>query len=216
MKVLVIDNYDSFTYNLVHILRQFGDLRVDVARNDEISTEEVLPYDKILLSPGPGIPDEAGVMKAVIERYADNKSILGVCLGMQGIAEVFQGKLFNLEKVYHGIASDIQLSKPKDGLFKNLPDNITVGRYHSWAVESETLPSELEITATDKKGVVMAIRHKHLDVKGVQFHPESIMTPYGKNILANWLYGDESKISLPHASNVDYNIHGIKRGYLFC
>lgn len=216
MKVLVIDNYDSFTYNLVHILRQFADIRVDVARNDEISTDEVLPYDKILLSPGPGIPDEAGAMKAVIERYANKKSILGVCLGMQGIAEVFQGKLFNLERVYHGIASDIQLSNPKDGLFKNLPDNITVGRYHSWAVESESIPDELEITATDKKGVVMAIRHKHFDVSGVQFHPESVMTPYGKNILANWLYGDEKKISLPHTSNADYNIHGMKQGYLFC
>lgn len=216
MKVLVIDNYDSFTYNLVHILRQFADIRVDVARNDEISTDEVLPYDKILLSPGPGIPDEAGVMKAVIERYADKKSILGVCLGMQGIAEVFQGKLFNLERVYHGIASDIQLSQPKDILFKNLPDNITVGRYHSWAVEAESLPGELKITGTDKKGVVMAIRHKRLDVSGVQFHPESVMTPYGKNILANWLYGYERKISLPHANSVDYNIHGMKQGYLFC
>ncbi len=216
MKVLVIDNYDSFTYNLVHILRQFGDIAVDVVRNDEISTEEVLPYDKILLSPGPGIPDEAGVMKAVIERYANKKSILGVCLGMQGIAEVFRGKLFNLERVYHGIVSEIQLNKPKDRLFVNLPDTIKVGRYHSWAVEAESLPGELEITATDKKGVVMAIRHKNLDVKGVQFHPESVMTPYGKNIVANWLYGDERKISLPHANNVDYNIHGMKQGYLFC
>ncbi len=216
MKVLVIDNYDSFTYNLVHILKQFPDIKVDVARNDEISTDEVLPYDKILLSPGPGIPDEAGVMKAVIKKYADKKSILGVCLGMQGIAEVFQGKLFNLERVYHGIASDIQLSNPKDRLFKNLPDNITVGRYHSWAVESKSLPEELEITATDKKGVVMAIRHKRFDVSGVQFHPESVMTPYGKNILANWLFGDENKISLPHANNTDYNIHGMKQGYLFC
>lgn len=210
MKVLVIDNYDSFTYNLVHILRQFTDIRVDVARNDEISTDEVLPYDKILLSPGPGIPDEAGIMKAIIAKYAPYKSILGVCLGMQGIAEVFRGTLFNLDKVYHGIVSEIEITHTKDDIFKNLPDIIEVGRYHSWAVESASLPDELEITATDKKGIIMALQHRELDVKGVQFHPESVMTPYGKHILANWLYEGVMEFSLPNAKKADYNKHGMK------
>ena len=216
MKILVLDNYDSFTYNLVHILKQLTDYQVDVARNDEITSDEVFQYEKILLSPGPGIPDEAGIMKEVIKKYAFSKSILGVCLGMQAIAEVFHGKLFNLDKVYHGIESKIKIVSNKEKLFGNLPEELTVGRYHSWVVESHSLPQNLEVTAIDQNGNIMALRHKKLDVKGVQFHPESVMTPYGKNMLANWLQDGTREISLPQSDSSDFDIQNIKHGYLFC
>ena len=185
-KILVIDNYDSFTFNLVHYLEDL-DAEVTVFRNDTFDIEEVLPFDKIVLSPGPGIPSEAGLLKQVIATYAATKSILGICLGQQAIAEVFGGSLRNLEKVYHGVATPIAIMIPDDKLYKGIPNEIEVGRYHSWVVNSEDLPEILEITATDKQGHIMSLRHKTLDVRGVQFHPESILTPYGKEILANWV-----------------------------
>jgi anthranilate synthase component 2 len=184
MKVLVIDNYDSFTYNLVHYLEDLG-AEVTVFRNDEFDFEEAEPFQKILLSPGPGIPDEAGLLKPLIEKYAASKSILGICLGQQAIAEVFGGSLINLNKVHHGIATNISIIAD-DILFDDLPATINVGRYHSWAV-SKNLPDVLEATATDDNGEIMSLRHKHFNVRAVQFHPESILTPDGKKILSNWL-----------------------------
>lgn len=186
MKIVVIDNYDSFTYNLVHYLEDLN-AEVTVFRNDEFELEELEKYDKIVLSPGPGIPDEAGLLKAVIKKYASSKSILGVCLGQQAIAEVFGGQLINLEKVYHGVATKVTKSID-DTLFKNIPETIEVGRYHSWVVDSENFPHDtLEITSVDENGQVMSLRHREYDVKGVQYHPESVLTPYGKQILENWL-----------------------------
>jgi anthranilate synthase component 2 len=186
MNILVIDNYDSFTYNLVHLLNQLG-LDATVWRNDKFELEQVEQFDKILLSPGPGIPSEAGLLLAVIEKYASTKSILGVCLGQQAIAEVFGGELYNLEKPVHGTATQINVLEEKEILFKELPQQFAVGRYHSWAVKSENLPKELIITAEDEKGVMMALRHQSLDVRGVQFHPESVLTEYGKEMIANWI-----------------------------
>lgn len=185
-KILVIDNYDSFTYNLVHYLEDL-DCKVTVLRNDEISIDEPAQYDKILLSPGPGVPDEAGLLKDIIKRYANSKSILGICLGQQAIAEVFGGSLINLEKVYHGVARPIHIIVDTESLFAGLNTEIEVGRYHSWSVDPTTLPDVLEVTSVDKEGNVMSLRHTIYDVKGVQFHPESILTSDGKKILANWL-----------------------------
>ncbi|MEL1243148.1 aminodeoxychorismate/anthranilate synthase component II [Flavobacterium sp. DGU11] len=185
-KILVIDNYDSFTYNLVHYLEAL-DCEVTVIRNDELSIDEPAKYDKILLSPGPGVPDEAGLLKAIIKKYAATKSILGICLGQQAIAEVFGGSLINLEEVYHGVAATIKITVNDEPLFDGLPSEIEVGRYHSWSVDPATLPDVLEVTSVDKMGQVMSIRHNILDVKGVQFHPESVLTPEGKIILDNWL-----------------------------
>jgi anthranilate synthase component 2 len=185
-KILVIDNYDSFTYNLVHYLEDLnGD--VTVVRNDEFDLEEVKNYDKILLSPGPGLPNEAGLLKQLIQTYAPTKSILGVCLGLQAIGEVFGGQLRNLEKVYHGVATKVQIQVNDENLFDGLPNEIEVGRYHSWVVDPSDFPDSLQITATDSNGEIMALRHKTFDVKGVQFHPESVLTPDGKKILENWL-----------------------------
>tara|TARA_B100001564_G_scaffold249711_1_gene212045 strand:- start:395 stop:979 length:585 start_codon:yes stop_codon:yes gene_type:complete len=183
--ILVIDNYDSFTYNLVHYLEDL-DCKVTVARNDEIELEAVAAFDKILLSPGPGIPDEAGLLKSIIKTYAKTKSILGVCLGMQAIGEVFGAKLKNLSTVYHGIQTKVKVNSKKELLFKNLGPEIQVGRYHSWVVEND-LPDCFEITSLDENGQIMAIRHNELDVKGVQFHPESVLTPDGKTMLKNWI-----------------------------
>lgn len=183
-KILVIDNYDSFTYNLVHYLEDLG-CEVVVKRNDQLTLEEVDAFDKIVLSPGPGIPDEAGLLKQIIARYAPTKSIFGVCLGQQAIAEVFGGSLINLDKVYHGIATKINITKD-DILFEGLPREIEVGRYHSWVVNPE-LPEVLEATSFDENGQVMSLRHKVYDVCAVQFHPESVLTPEGKKILENWL-----------------------------
>ncbi len=185
-KILVIDNYDSFTYNLVHYLEAL-DCEVTVLRNDEISLDEPAQYDGILLSPGPGIPDEAGLLKAIIRKYSPTKSILGICLGQQAIGEVFGGSLINLEEVYHGVAATIKTTTENEMLFAGLPPEFEVGRYHSWSIDPATLPDVLEVTSVDAMGQVMSVRHKVYDVKGVQFHPESVLTPHGKAILQNWI-----------------------------
>ncbi|MEO9892427.1 aminodeoxychorismate/anthranilate synthase component II [Aurantibacter sp.] len=182
--VLVIDNYDSFTYNLVHYLEDLG-CNVTVKRNDQLTLQEVDTFNKIVLSPGPGIPEEAGLLKAIIEKYAATKSIFGVCLGQQAIAEVFGGSLVNLDKVYHGTSTKINIIED-DILFKNIPKEIEVGRYHSWVV-NKNLPKDLIATSLDENGQVMSLRHKDYDVSAVQFHPESVLTPEGKKILENWL-----------------------------
>lgn len=186
-KILVLDNYDSFTYNLVNYVCTLTDDQVDVYRNDKISLAAIAEYDKILLSPGPGIPKEAGILLAVIEKYAATKSILGVCLGHQAIGEVFGGELLNLSTVYHGISTPITVLDENAPLFANLPRQFEGGRYHSWVVKEENLPDCLSITAKDENQQIMAMRHKTLDVRGVQFHPESVLTPLGKQIIANWL-----------------------------
>ena len=184
-KIVVIDNYDSFTYNLVHYLEDL-DCEVTVFRNDEFYIDELKPFDKILLSPGPGIPDEAGLLKEVIKTYAPSKSILGVCLGQQAIGEVFGGSLINLEKVYHGVATKVSITVPDEILFNGLEKEIEVGRYHSWVVSKDGFPEVLEITSVDGNGEIMSLRHKTYDVRGVQYHPESVLTPEGKKILRNW------------------------------
>ncbi|TVZ27428.1 anthranilate synthase component 2 [Gillisia sp. Hel_I_86] len=183
--VLVIDNYDSFVYNLVHYLEEL-DCEVTVVRNNEVDLDMIAKYDKILLSPGPGIPDEAGLLKEIIIRYAPTKSILGVCLGQQAIGEVFGGKLINLESVFHGVSTKINVSVENESLFKNIAKELMVGRYHSWVVDPN-LPGALEATSFDENGQVMSLRHREYDVKGVQFHPESVLTPMGKQIMKNWV-----------------------------
>lgn len=187
LKVLVFDNYDSFTYNLVQIIERILDQKVDVVRNDQITLEEVDQYDKIILSPGPGIPEEAGILLDLIKKYAPTKSILGVCLGQQAIAEAFGGNLINLSEIFHGVATTTDLVKEDTKLFKDLASGIEVGRYHSWAVNPESFPNELEVTAVDKDGMIMALQHRTYDVHGVQFHPESILTPDGEIIIRNFL-----------------------------
>ncbi len=184
-KVLVIDNYDSFTYNLVHYLEDLN-CEVTVVRNDKLDLEDVKAFNKIVLSPGPGIPDEAGLLKAIIKEYASTKSILGVCLGQQAIGEVFGGSLINLEEVYHGVATNVIITVDDESLFKGLEKEIEVGRYHSWVV-NPNLPDCLEATSFDANGQVMSLRHREYDVKGVQYHPESVLTPNGKQILKNWI-----------------------------
>ena len=184
-KILVIDNYDSFTYNLVHYLEDL-DCEVTVKRNDKLTIEEVDAFHKIVLSPGPGIPDEAGLLKAIITEYAPTKSILGVCLGQQAIGEVFGGTLENLNTVYHGVATKVTLSVNDESLFNGLDQTFEVGRYHSWVVNTD-LPEALEATSYDENGQVMSLRHRVYDVKGVQYHPESVLTPNGKQILKNWI-----------------------------
>ena len=191
MKILVFDNYDSFTYNLVHVVEKIIHGKVDVYRNDKISLEKVNDYDKIIISPGPGLPSESGLLLPLIKEYASSKSILGVCLGQQAIAESFGGKLINLQTVYHGVATKIKINEKRtqseNDIFKSLPNELEVGRYHSWIVDKEDFPEELEITAEDENGYIMALRHKKLDVQGVQFHPESVLTPDGEKIMQNWL-----------------------------
>ena len=184
--VLVIDNYDSFTYNLVHLINELG-FEAEVWRNDKFEIADVDKYDKILLSPGPGIPEEAGLLLEVIKKYAATKSILGICLGQQAIAEVFGGSLLNLGRPMHGIATPITILDKEELTFKDCPEVIEVGRYHSWVVNTEDLPECLIVTATDKDGQIMALRHQTLDVRGVQFHPESVLTPSGKQMMKNWL-----------------------------
>lgn len=186
MKILVFDNYDSFTYNLVHIIRELG-FTPDVFRNDEIALEEINQYDKILLSPGPGIPDEAGILKPLIQQYADKKSILGVCLGHQAIAEVFGAKLYNIKNVLHGVTSQAKVIIQDEVLFQHVSNKFQATHYHSWAVSDENFPEVLEVTATNDDKIIMALRHKNFDVRGVQFHPESIMTPEGKQMIKNWI-----------------------------
>ncbi|PZW39593.1 anthranilate synthase component 2 [Mesonia algae] len=183
-KILVIDNYDSFVYNLVHYLEDLN-CQVTVKRNDELYLEEAEEYDKILLSPGPGIPDEAGLLKEIIKTYGHSKPMLGVCLGQQAIAEVFGGKLINLNKVYHGVATSIEVIEENSVLFKDLPKKLDVGRYHSWVVEQ--LPDALIPTSYDENGQIMSIKHSDFPVFAVQFHPESVLTPLGKKILENWV-----------------------------
>ena len=185
-KVLIIDNYDSFTYNLVHLVNELG-RDVEVWRNDKFELSDVAEYDQIILSPGPGIPEEAGLLLDVIREYAPVKSIFGVCLGQQAIAEAFGGTLLNLGRPMHGIATPITVVDPEEVLFKECPQEINVGRYHSWVVNPEGLPDSLVITATDKDEEIMALRHKEYDVRGVQFHPESVLTDYGKQMVKNWL-----------------------------
>lgn len=185
MKLLILDNYDSFTYNIVHAVRELG-VEPAVRRNDKITLDEVDNFDKIIISPGPGIPSEAGILPQLLERYAGSKPILGVCLGHQAIGECFGAKLRNLPEVYHGIKSQISITVP-DYIFAGLPDRIDVGRYHSWVVDKNNLPDCLEVTAVSDDGEIMAMRHRTLDVRGVQFHPESILTPLGLTIIDNWL-----------------------------
>ena len=186
MKILVLDNYDSFTYNLVHIVRALG-YEVDIFRNDKIALEDVRKYDKILLSPGPGIPDEAGIMKQVIKTYVPEKSILGVCLGLQGIGEVYGAKLYNIPRVLHGVTSFTEVKDTDDYIFEGVSPRFQATHYHSWAVLPDTVNGDLRITAVNEENLVMGLRHSKYDVRGVQFHPESIMTPEGPRMIENWL-----------------------------
>jgi anthranilate synthase component 2 len=186
MKILVLDNYDSFTYNLVHIIRGLGHAP-DVYRNDKIALADVARYDKILLSPGPGIPDEAGIMKSVIKEYGPTKSIIGICLGHQGIGEVFGAKLFNIPKVLHGVTSVATVTDREEFLFNGVPDTFQATHYHSWAVVPESFTPDLKVTAVNNEGLVMGLRHARFDVRGLQFHPESVMTPEGPRMIKNWL-----------------------------
>jgi len=204
MKILIFDNYDSFTYNLVHLVEKITHEKVDVYRNDKIPLEKIGEYDKIILSPGPGVPSEAGLLLPLIKEYAATKSILGVCLGHQAIGEAFGGKLTNLSSVFHGVATPISIVKRETSnvnaenslltthyscknLFEGLDDTFPAGRYHSWIISKENFPGELEITAEDENGYIMALQHKTFDVQGVQFHPESVLTPDGERIMRNWL-----------------------------
>lgn len=186
MKILVLDNYDSFVYNLVYLLRELSN-DVTVFRNDKISIEDVNHYDKILLSPGPGIPSEAGILQDIVREYGATKSILGVCLGHQGIAEVFGGALENMSNVLHGISDTAYVTDPSERLFRGLPNQFEVGRYHSWTVIPETVPDTMTITAQDSEGRILGLAHKSYDIRGVQFHPESVLTQHGKSMLTNWL-----------------------------
>ncbi|MFD2863394.1 anthranilate synthase component II [Mucilaginibacter antarcticus] len=205
-KILIIDNYDSFTYNLVHLVNELG-LQCDVWRNDKFKLEDVDAYDKIILSPGPGIPSEAGLLLDVIAMYAPTKSIFGVCLGQQAIAEVFGGTLYNLKQPMHGIATPITVTDDTEQLFSGLPQQFKVGRYHSWVVDEKSIPDTLIITAIDEvDNSAMALRHKEYDVRGVQFHPESILTEFGKEMLQNWLASGKSKIgNLANVNTIVYN-----------
>lgn len=191
--ILILDNYDSFTYNLVQMVEEINNRNVDVRRNDEINLEQVAQYDKIILSPGPGIPNEAGILIPLIKRYAATKSIFGVCLGHQAIGEAFGAELINLSRVYHGVCNKIKLvesvasSSFRNDWFKNLNDEIEVGRYHSWVLNEKSIPADVEVTAKDESGMIMALRHREYDVQGVQFHPESVLTPLGRKMMENWL-----------------------------
>ena len=185
--IVIIDNYDSFTYNLAHLVKELG-AEVDVLRNDKFELEELEKYDKIILSPGPGIPEEAGLLLEVIRTYAGRKPMLGVCLGEQAIGQVFGGKLTNLSEVFHGIQTNVKI-KNKDYIFDGLPTEIPVGRYHSWVVDTDGFPEELVVTAISPEGQIMALKHREYDVHGIQFHPESVLTPDGKQIVGNWLKG---------------------------
>lgn len=188
MKIIIIDNYDSFTYNLVHAIRKISGEPVRVVRNDEVSMEEVEEFDKIVLSPGPGLPSESGMLIPVIREFAPRKSILGVCLGHQAIGEVFGGRLVNMNKVLHGIATPVSIVSRTSSLFDGIPDQFDAGRYHSWIVDNDGFPDCLEITSVDNENRIMSLRHKEFKVEGVQFHPESVLTPMGEKLIENWLY----------------------------
>ncbi|MBR5972391.1 MAG: aminodeoxychorismate/anthranilate synthase component II [Paludibacteraceae bacterium] len=185
MKIVIIDNYDSFTYNLSHLIKELG-ATVTVVRNDQFQLDDLKDFDKIVLSPGPGIPSEAGLLLDVIRHYAGKKPILGICLGHQAIGEVFGAKLVNLSEVYHGVATPCHILGD-DVIYRGLPEEIEVGRYHSWVVDKETLPQCLETTAVSNEGLIMSLRHREMDIRGIQFHPESILTPAGKQIIENWM-----------------------------
>lgn len=188
MKILVLDNYDSFTYNLVHLLKDLGyGPHLEVHRNDALRLDAIAQFDKILLSPGPGVPKNAGLMAEIIKRYGPSKSILGVCLGHQAIAEVYGARLYNLSEVLHGVQRSIQILDPRERLFRNIPSSYQICHYHSWAVKNDSLSTPLLLTAQGENGEVMAIRHQYYDVKGVQFHPESIASEYGHQLLKNWV-----------------------------
>lgn len=187
MKILVLDNYDSFTYNLVQYIERVVKKPVDVFRNDQISLEEIEKYDKILISPGPGIPEEAGIALELIKRYGASKSILGVCLGHQAIAQAYGGSIVNLSTVYHGVSGQMKQLIEGDYLLEGIPVDFDAGRYHSWVVEPETLPGELEVTVENDEGFIMALRHREHDVRGVQFHPESVLTEFGGKMILNWI-----------------------------
>lgn len=189
MKILVLDNYDSFTYNLVQYIERVLKRAIDVKRNDQISLEELAIYDKILISPGPGIPNEAGICLDLIKEYGPSKSILGVCLGHQAIAEAYGGSITNLSKVYHGVTGQMKQLVDDEYLFSGVPTEFDAGRYHSWVVENDTLPGDLEITVENDEGYIMAVRHREHDVRGVQFHPESVLTEYGGMMILNWING---------------------------
>jgi anthranilate synthase component 2 len=189
MKILVLDNYDSFTYNLVQYIERVVKKPIDVRRNDQISLDEISSYDKILISPGPGIPNEAGITLDLIREYGATKSILGVCLGHQAIAEAFGGSIRNLSTVYHGVMGQMKQTKAGDYLFEGVPTEFDAGRYHSWIVEADAFPSQLEVTVENDEGYIMALRHKEYDVRGVQFHPESVLTEYGGRMILNWVNG---------------------------
>src|ERR1700744_3053629 len=186
-RILVFDNYDSFTYNLVHLVEKILHQKVEVHRNDRIPLEKIAEFDKIILSPGPGVPSEAGLLLPLIKAYGATKSILGVCLGHQAIGEAFGGRLVNLSTVYHGVATPVHNLRPGTGLFEGLAATLEAGRYHSWVIDEDGWPGELEVTARDDNNYIMGLRHKNLDVQGVQFHPESVPTPQGEQILRNWL-----------------------------
>jgi anthranilate synthase component 2 len=186
-KILVIDNYDSFTYNLVHYIEKLTGLTPSVFRNDMIALDNIGSYDKILLSPGPGVPEDAGICIDLVKQYGPSKSILGICLGHQAICEAFGGKIFNLSNVYHGVATPVSLTDSGEPLFNNIPSTIIAGRYHSWAAIDEGLPDELTVTCRDESGIIMGISHKIYDVRGLQFHPESVLTENGMDILNNWI-----------------------------
>lgn len=187
MKILILDNYDSFTYNLVHMVEKITNKYPDVYRNDEISIEEVGAYDLIMLSPGPGIPDEAGILKEVIKTYAGKIPMFGVCLGLQAITEVFGGTIINMNEVFHGVATDMKVTKPEAVIFEGVPEVFTAARYHSWIASKENLPTTLEVTAIDEEGGIMAIRHKEYQISAVQFHPESILTEVGEQLVRNFI-----------------------------
>ena len=189
-RILIVDNYDSFTYNLYHLVRELGYRNVEVFRNDALALDQMEAFQKIILSPGPGIPSEAGLLTQIIARYASKKSMLGVCLGHQAIAEVFWAKLLNMKEVYHGVATPVQVVRPHR-LFEGLGARFEVGRYHSWIVSNHNFPGELEVTATDDNNSIMALRHREYDVHGIQFHPESVLTPLGARIMHNWLRTEE-------------------------
>ena len=197
MKVLVLDNYDSFTYNLVHYLEEELGHAVDVYRNDAITLDQVADYDLVVLSPGPGVPADAGIMPALIKRYAGEKVIFGVCLGHQAIGEAFGARLHNLDQVHHGIETDMQRTLEDDELFAGVPRDFRAGRYHSWVIDPATLPEELEVTATDEVGGIMALRHREFPIFGVQFHPESIMTAHGRLMIKNLLHFAGQRAATP-------------------
>ena len=196
MKILILDNYDSFTYNLVQYIQEILEQKIDVFRNDEIDLDAIETYDFIILSPGPGLPKDAGIMPALIKRYAATKTILGVCLGHQAIGEAFGASLENLAHVFHGVETPVEVVAEDEPLFANMPTTFQAGRYHSWVVAKQDLPSELEITAVDEDGVIMAMRHKEFDVRGVQFHPESIMTEFGRKMLENILLARREPVAV--------------------